>query len=189
MGLDMYLKARISAYKPYQDPVPPARAVLERAANELGLPKSDNIDGIELSREIGYWRKANQIHAWFVEHVQRGEDECKPHYVGREQLRKLRDVCERVLGSTMLVDGIVQNGSTLEKLGTEGVTWKPNMEKGKRLADPTLAKELLPTQEGFFFGSTDYDQWYASDLELTIEICDRCLALPADFEFEYCSSW
>ena len=35
----------------------------------------------------------------------------------------------------------------------------------KVLADHSLAKELLPTCDGFFFGSTDYDNWYFKDVE------------------------
>lgn len=33
------------------------------------------------------------------------------------------------------------------------------------LKDHSLANELLPTQSGFFFGSTDYDEWYFSDVK------------------------
>ena len=33
------------------------------------------------------------------------------------------------------------------------------------LADHSLAHSLLPTQSGFFFGSTDYDEWYFSDVQ------------------------
>jgi hypothetical protein len=51
------------------------------------------------------------------------------------------------------------------------------------------ASELLPTAGGFFFGSTDYDQYYFDDLEATVAIVDRCLALPIDWTFEYQSSW
>ena len=35
----------------------------------------------------------------------------------------------------------------------------------KVLADHSLAQELLPTRSGFFFGSTDYDNWYFGDVE------------------------
>lgn len=35
----------------------------------------------------------------------------------------------------------------------------------KVMADHSLAQELLPTRSGFFFGSTDYDDWYYKDLE------------------------
>jgi hypothetical protein len=35
------------------------------------------------------------------------------------------------------------------------------------LADRTKADELLPTESGFFFGGTEYDDWYFQDLEYT----------------------
>lgn len=35
----------------------------------------------------------------------------------------------------------------------------------KVLADHSLAETLLPTQGGFFFGSTDYNEWYFNDVE------------------------
>ena len=33
------------------------------------------------------------------------------------------------------------------------------------LDDHSKAEELLPTQEGFFFGNTDYDDYYFKDVE------------------------
>ena len=35
----------------------------------------------------------------------------------------------------------------------------------KVLKDHSKAKELLPTRGGFFFGSTDYDEWYFSNVK------------------------
>ena len=37
------------------------------------------------------------------------------------------------------------------------------------LADHSLAEKLLPTQAGFFFGSTDYNEWYFKDVEEVLE--------------------
>jgi hypothetical protein len=37
------------------------------------------------------------------------------------------------------------------------------------LCNHSLAGDILPTSSGFFFGSTDYDEWYFKDLEETIE--------------------
>jgi hypothetical protein len=37
------------------------------------------------------------------------------------------------------------------------------------LEDRSRADELLPTTNGFFFGSTDYDKWYFDKLEDTIK--------------------
>ena len=33
------------------------------------------------------------------------------------------------------------------------------------LEDHSKAEELLPTRAGFFFGSTEYDDWYFGDVE------------------------
>lgn len=59
----------------------------------------------------------------------------------------------------------------------------------KILADRSQAAELLPPQSGFFFGSTDIDDWYFKDLEQTVRIIDDALELPDGWEFEYQSSW
>lgn len=45
----------------------------------------------------------------------------------------------------------------------------------KVLKDHTLAKELLPTQEGFFFGNTEYNDAYYKDVALVLEKCDEIL--------------
>lgn len=37
------------------------------------------------------------------------------------------------------------------------------------LADRSKASELLPTTSGFFFGSTEYDDWYFNKLKNTIQ--------------------
>ena len=62
------------------------------------------------------------------------------------------------------------------------------MVDGKFIEDPSLAKELLPTGEGFFFGSNDYDEYYLQDLIDTKEILEKALK-HKDGEFYYDSSW
>lgn len=47
----------------------------------------------------------------------------------------------------------------------------------KVLADHDLAGELLPTRSGFFFGSTDYDEWYFSDVEDVLKTFEKCLPI------------
>ena len=101
------------------------------------------------SQEIAYWRKANQIHSWFVENVQGGEDNCECYPVSQDNLTELLDRCKEVL--TCFNGGKIKYG------------------KAKRVA------ALLPTQEGFFFGSTEYDDSYVRDLEQTVEILNPIL--------------
>ena len=51
----------------------------------------------ELSVQVASWVKANQIHRWFVKHIQNGEDDCNEYVVDREQLEELVLLCKRVL--------------------------------------------------------------------------------------------
>ena len=53
-----------------------------------------------------------------------------------------------------------------------------------------MAEEVgLETVPGFFFGDTEYTDWYKEDLKLTIEIIDHVLALPEEYSLHYQASW
>lgn len=106
MGLDMYLEARkyvskhdYSKFDRANDEWPPpiteVFASLEAAAPE-GLTKYSDFAGIQVSYPVGYWRKANAIHGWFVNECGGGVDECQDIYVPREKLVELRDACMAV---------------------------------------------------------------------------------------------
>lgn len=139
-----------------------------------------------LMEQIVSWRKANQIHNWFVENVQNGKDNCGCYEVTKGQLEELLDTCIKVKAASKLVDGKIKNGYTF-KDGKE----TPIMEEGKYIEDPTVAMKLLPAQSGFFFGSTDYDQYYMWDIDYTIEKLLEILRTTA-FDKEivfYNSSW
>jgi hypothetical protein len=51
------------------------------------------------------------------------------------------------------------------------------------------APELLPPQSGFFFGGTEYDEYYFQDLEKTRKMIEDVLAEPEGGDFYYQSSW
>jgi len=58
-------------------------------------------------------------------------------------------------------------------------------------SDETKIENVLPTQSGFFFGGTDYDEWYWEEIEHTYKKIDKILNNPKfeNYEFEYASSW
>jgi hypothetical protein len=107
----------------------------------------------EVSFMVGYWRKSNAIHNWFVQNVQDGVDNCKEFNVSQEKLIELLKLVKKVL------------------------------------KDKSKAEELLPTQSGFFFGDTEYNEYYFSDLEDTKKILEKSIKLGESFEFYYQSSW
>lgn len=150
-----------------------------------GKEIKDTMPVCEIVYSAGYWRKSNQIHKWFVENVQDGEDDCKEYYVSIDKMKTLLETVEEVLKASKLVDGMIENGQTMNP---DTGKFEPNMEKGKTIENPSVAKLLLPNESGFFFGSTNYDQWYVRDLEETKEILEACLADP-DNDYYYRSSW
>ena len=110
--------------------------------------------------EVAYWRKANQIHNWFVTNCQNGIDECQETRVTKKNLIDLKETCQAVL-------------STPESDRVE------------------TAKRILPTVGGFFFGGTEYNEYYFGDLEDTVKMLDKVID-ETDFEKEeiyYTSSW
>lgn len=155
MGLDMYLMAKRYFY---DDSV--SKKILDLAVTNGPAPKSRQVDvnplfvGIEF--EVAYWRKANEIHKWFVENVQNGIDDCNEYDVSEKHMEMLLGIVREVLDH------------------------------------PELAKNLLPTQEGFFFGSTEYDEDYFDVLRHTEKMLTDVLAFLKDnphFYLYYKSSW
>lgn len=133
--------------------------------------------------ELGYWRKANAIHAWFVKHVQNGMDECERHEVPRKAIEQLKATCEAVVTHSKLVPSNVEAGSRLVRDGR----WERLFEHGRVIEDPTFAMEHLPIGSGFFFGSTTYTERYLDSVKETVVICDK--ALRAIGPVFYQSSW
>lgn len=141
--------------------------------------------------QVAYWRKANEIHKWFIDNCGGGEDNGNDIYVDREDLEKLLKICRRVKKSIKLVEqGTCTEGYFDKKGGyeTRGVPYYV-------IEDPSLCKELLPTCEGFFFGSTEYDKWYVDDIDLTIKQLEKILAeeekdIPGVYvDYIYDASW
>ena len=50
-------------------------------------------------------------------------------------------------------------------------------------------EDALPTQEGFFFGGTEYDEYYYGSLQETVDTLTPILEQEGDFQFYYTSSW
>ena len=55
--------------------------------------------------------------------------------------------------------------------------------------DHSLAEELLPTQPGFFFGETEYDEYYFDNVKETIEVLEELLKEEGTGDFTYHASW
>lgn len=182
MGLDMYLRASkyVGGWSHNREPLYPKLVEL------VGVTPDEGSPSFTLTANVGYWRKANAIHAWFVKNVQDGRDLCQESYVSRDHLEQLRADCRKVLDSIETVPGKIDEGYTLSAKGRVD-----HFRDGEVVAQKGVAAAVLPTQGGFFFGKTDYDEDYLNDLRETVEIIDRVLSSPVlkDWDFKYHASW
>ena len=141
---------------------------------------------------VGYWRKANAIHGWFVRELADGEDNCQDIYVPTEALVRLRDNCVNELANRINAKPNeskhvikVDDGDTdiFNKIIAD-IKQEHENTKTKVITDDPLA----PTA-GFFFGSTEKDEWYYNDLEYTVELINSLLAQGDKYEYYYRASW
>lgn len=163
MGLDMYLRKKIYVGANYEHNK--VTGTVELASDNKPLPINFNRIS-EISEAVGYWRKANQIHKWFVDNVQGGEDDWKEYVVGKEQLEMLLNTVQRVLNA---------RGTAFEQ---------------------ELIENELPPFDGFFFGDTSINEWYWKDLEDTKTLLEGVFAeikqdkaSGAWIDYTYQASW
>ena len=99
MGLDMYLYAEkyVSGTDFFNESDPTTYLQLESAVGAQGFKPEHDSPSATVSIKVAQWRKANQIHQWFVDNTQEGEDNCARYYVTREKITELRDLCQQVL--------------------------------------------------------------------------------------------
>ena len=157
MGLDMFLTKKKYIGGNYEHNK--IHGIIDIYKGEKRIP-IDLKKTTYIEESVGYWRKANAIHKWFVDNVQGGNDDCRDYYVHLEQLKELLEICKKI-------------------------------DKNHN-----LASELLPTTIGFFFGSTDYDDWYYENIKETIKILEKAIKEEEEYrklnfygEFYYTSSW
>lgn len=116
MGLDMYLyaKKRPEGQKPrsgspetyqsdqdYEKEVATLRKADPDFNNVFGYTRPDGSKLFQQPgvQEVAYWRKANQIHRYFVTKTANGMDECEPSFVHPDVLHGLMHRCRRILAA------------------------------------------------------------------------------------------
>lgn len=93
--------------------------------------------------EVCYWRKFNALHKYFNEHFnEHYNDNCVDMYMSIDDIKELLALVKKIKGEI--------------KTDEDG-----------NITNPKVCEEL-PTEEGFFFGSTEYDEYYVSQLDNTI---------------------
>lgn len=173
MGLDQYLRAEISL--PDYDRLCDERKtprnqelskLRETALNVLGPKPTDEVvfgtfgvpASVSIRLNVAYWRKSNQIHAWFdrlsMANHEKHLENCEDLGVQLDDLKQLVSTCQEVLD------------------------------------DHDKAGELLPTEGGFFYGSTEYNDCYFNNLKQTVRMLQPFIDIADDrWVFSYHGWW
>jgi hypothetical protein len=75
---------------------------------EVVFINGKSIKWFDILKEVGYWRKCNQIHKWFVVNVQNGKDDCGYYFVSKRQLEELKNICEHVIKNKLLASTLLR---------------------------------------------------------------------------------
>ena len=162
MGLDMYLIKRKKS-------------------------KKKNIDLWGFQDELIYWRKANQIHRYFCTYGEKIEDNVS-YKITKEVLEELLKKCTKIIEIVRTEESKIKNWQTLNR---ETGNWEDILEDGLDIINKEEIAEILPTQDGFFFGSTEYNEYNLDDIKYTKEKLEQIID-TIDFENEDCyylASW
>jgi hypothetical protein len=162
MGLDMYFNA-----KRYISEWNDADKELQTKVKDVVAPFIDDWKVQEVTYKVGYWRKANAIHNWFVQNVQDGEDDCKEYYVSGESIRDLYDTVVECLdgGVEVAKEKLApQEGFFFGSTIIDDYYWQ-DLEDTKRMLQPIIdayneAKEL--GNESYKHPIYQYEFYYQS---------------------------
>ena len=101
MGLDQYLTAKKYVSK-FHYHIDGDASITQEFQDLLPMDTPDitrygQFAGITVEYPVGYWRKANAIHNFFVQEVGEDVDDCREMFVDRDILVELRSRCADVL--------------------------------------------------------------------------------------------
>lgn len=138
---------------------------------------------------IGYWRKANAIFEWIDFNVETINN-MQELFMSEEDVKKLLAKCKDVLAWCKSDNATWEVKKTNVGAKIENGVFTPLIQEVKVMDARTASvlDAIMPTRQGYFFGSTLYDEGYMQDLADTITFCERVLA-EVDFDTEDVVFW
>ena len=198
MGLDMYLYAEkyisnVSESMAEKFPEYRTERKVYQEFNSLigGSLPTPEYGGINIAKCVGYWRKANAIHGWIIREVANNVDECQRIDLDRTDLIRLRDECVNALADRANATPAVDTTKTIkegEGIDVAKAIMNEMLAQRKNTNTLTVDEPLSPIS-GFFFGSTEKDEWYYNALEYTVETINSLLANGDEWQYYYRASW
>lgn len=187
----MYAERYISSTDTFDEQDPQKYKQILEIANMDNLPKGD-LSNIYVKTQVGYWRKANAIHGWLIRNCADNIDNCEEFVIQPEQLIQLRDECVLALANRHNATKPIEADYVHKMKDGEDIL-KVIEKSMKRQSDRASKKgnvaDPLEPIEGFFFGSSEKDEYYYKDLEYTVELINALLPNIKSYSIIYRASW
>lgn len=173
--------------------------------------KDTTTKGRTFRDQVGYFRKVNFLMDWAG--VKGDDDNCRDIYLGGvTRLKELLGKCECLLTAHETANkmfGRIRTEDDAQPLTFEGEdinikdavmamikaeTDKPESEYTvedyiNARPDIQMAMDTLPTQAGFFYGSTSYGEWYFDDVKDVRDWAAKTIAESEEDDDYYLHAW
>ena len=182
MGLDMYMSKKTYVKQwSHNKPEDQFNVDVKKGGEPFSNIKPERVSYV--TEQVGYWRKFNALHNWFVENVQDGRDECQESYVDQEKLEELVVLLHEVKN---IFENSPKKVVSVKNGWSNGEDTFIDVEV---ISDSEKLDDLFPTSSGFFFGGTEYDEYYIEQVNETIELIEGLLKEDENGDYYYQASW
>ena len=140
----------------------------------------DAYDELEIEN-VGYFRKVNCLLPFFGY-----EDNLSIHPIEKCQIEELVSIAKELLKEHHAINSSILSYKEILEV------YKDDKKKTKEIQEKMdalwanfaeIASKKLPTTDGFFFGSTKYNEWYINDLTEIVNVFEEILD-STDFEID-----
>ena len=131
--------------------------------------------------QVGYFRKVNCLLPFFGY-----EDNCEYLAIDEYQMKELVEVAKELLKEHHAINSFILSYKEMLEV------YKDDKEKTKEIQEKIdalwanfseIASKKLPTTSGFFFGCTEYNEWYVNDLTEIVNVFEKILD-NTDFDID-----
>jgi len=156
MGLDMYLSKKTYVQQwDHQSPEETYNVEVTQGGNPVDHIQPNRVSYVE--EQVGYWRKANAIHKWFVDNVQAGNDNCSTYFVDIPDLMNLLDVCKEVKNNPEKAEELLppQSGFFFGDVTIDQYYFQ-DIDKTIKIIEGVLSEQVIAKNGRAFYPSDFY---------------------------------
>lgn len=117
--------------------------------------------GVIINDHLCYWRKFNALHHYIAKNYGDLEnDNCVDIHLEISDIEDILEILKKVQDT--------MKTTTKTRLDSRGNEYKEEV-----ITNPKAVEKIFPTADGFFWGSTDYDDYYIDEVNRTVDVLEQ----------------